>query len=91
MGTEILKFENLPNAVSELQKGQKELKSLLLQNTNKNPDIETPIHLNEAVIFTGLTKATIYRYVRQKDIPHYKKGNRLYFFKSEISDWIKTI
>lgn len=84
-----LKFEDIPNAISELKKGLNELKTLLIENTNNKPDIETPIQLNEAVIFTGLTKATLYRYVRQKEIPHYKKGNRLYFFKSEISDWIK--
>ena len=85
-----LKFEDIPNAISELQKGQNELKTLLLENTNNKPDIETPIQLNEAAVFIGLTKATLYRYVKKKEVPYHKKGNRLYFFKSEISDWIKS-
>ena len=32
----------------------------------------------------------LYGYVQRNEIPYHKKGNRLYFFKSEIIDWIKT-
>tara|TARA_R110002033_G_C3895715_1_gene239397 strand:+ start:3954 stop:4295 length:342 start_codon:yes stop_codon:yes gene_type:complete len=87
---EALKFENLPNAVAELQKGQSEILALLLNKAEPKPEIETPIHLDEVVPITGLTKPTLYGYVQRNEIPYHKKGNRLYFFKSEIIDWIKT-
>ena len=87
---EALKFENLPSAVAELQKGQSELKALLLQKAEPQPEIETPIQLDEVVPITGLTKPTLYGYVQRSEIPYHKKGNRLYFFKSEIIEWIKT-
>lgn len=87
---EALKFENLPNAVAELIKGQSELRLLLLDRVEPQSEIETPIQLNEVVPITGLTKSTLYGYVQRNEIPYHKKGNRLYFFKSEIIDWIKT-
>lgn len=87
---EPLKFENLPNAVAELQKGQSEILALLLNKAEPQPKIETPIQLDEVVPITGLTKPTLYGYVQRNEIPYHKKGNRLYFFKSEIIDWIKT-
>jgi predicted DNA-binding transcriptional regulator AlpA len=87
---EALKFENLPNAVAELQKGQSEILALLSNKAEPQPEIETPIQLDEVVPITGLTKPTLYGYVQRNKIPYHKKGNRLYFFKSEIIDWIKT-
>ena len=83
-------FENLPSAVAELIQGQSELKALILENAELLPELETPIRLDEVVPLTGKTKPTIYGYVQRNEIPHHKKGNRLYFFKSEIIDWIKT-
>lgn len=89
---ETLKFENLPIAVAEILKGQRELKALLLQNAESESKlrIEAPIQLDKVVPITGLTKPTLYGYVQRNEIPYHKKGNRLYFFKSEIIDWIKT-
>ena len=34
--------------------------------------------------------STIYGWTSQRLIPHYKKGNRLYFLKSEIDEWLKS-
>ena len=87
---ESLTFENLPTAVAELQKGQSELKTLLLQKTESKPEIETPIPPGGVIPITRLSKPTLYGYVQRNEIPYHKKGNRLYFFKSEIIDWIKT-
>lgn len=64
--------------------------ALLLNKAEPQPEIETPIQLDEVVPITGLTKPTLYGYVQRNEIPYHKKGNRLYFFKSEIIDWIKT-
>lgn len=84
-----LNFENLPSAVAELIQGQSELRALLLQKANLQPEIETPIQLDGVIPLTGFSKPTLYGYVQRNEIPYHKKGNRLYFFKSEIVDWIK--
>mgnify|MGYP001019667427 CR=1 FL=1 len=87
---EALKFEQLPNVVATLTDEVRELKDLLLNKSEPQSIIESPIQLSEIVSITGLTKPTLYGYVQRNEIPYHKKGNRLYFFKTEIIDWIKT-
>lgn len=46
--------------------------------------------VEEVALLTGLGKATIYRLITSKEIPHYKpeKRGKVYFKKSEIEDWL---
>lgn len=83
------RFENLPNAIAELQRGQSELKALLQNKANPQPEIETPLNIKEISKLTELSVPTLYGYVQRNEMPYYKKGNRLKFFKSEIINWIK--
>lgn len=87
---ETLSFENLPNAVAEILKGQSELKALLLQKAEPQHAPDNPISIKEVAELTGLTVPTLYGYCQRNEIPYHKKGNRLYFFKFEIIEWIKT-
>ena len=86
---ESLKFENLPSAVAEILKGQSELRALLLNKAIQQSEIETPLNIKEVSKLTELSVPTLYGYVQRNEMPYYKKGNRLKFFKSEIIDWIK--
>jgi predicted DNA-binding transcriptional regulator AlpA len=43
-----------------------------------------------AMEVTGLAKPSIYGLIWRKEIPHYKKGKRLYFSKIELLNWIKS-
>jgi excisionase family DNA binding protein len=83
-------FDQLPYVVAQLTNELQELKTLLLQKVNSNPEIETPINIKDVSQLTELSLPTLYGYVSRNEIPYYKKGNRLKFFKSEIIDWIKT-
>ena len=85
-----LSFENLPNAVAQIQQVQSEILALLSNKAKPQPEIETPINLKDVSKLTELSTPTLYGYVQRNEIPYYKKGNRLKFFKSEIIDWIKT-
>lgn len=84
-----IKFENLPEAVEKLIQGQEELRALLLDKTQDSISVEEPMTIEGVTDFTGFKKNTIYSYVQRKEIPCNKKGNRLYFFKADIIDWIK--
>ena len=87
---ETLRFEQLPNVVATLTNEVRELKALLLNKGNAQPEIETPLNIKEVSKLTELSVPTLYGYVQRNEIPFYKKGNRLKFFKTEIIDWIKT-
>lgn len=44
--------------------------------------------LDEASMFTGFSKGHLYRLTSERDIPHYKKGRKLYFKKTELVEWL---
>lgn len=87
---EVLKFEQLPNLIADLKNEVNEMKALLLNKAESQPEPDNPLNIDEVAILTGYTKPTIYGYCQKNQVPHHKKNGRLFFFKSEIIDWIKT-
>lgn len=62
---------------------------------NSKPDIaisklEKPIGVHEVVAILRLSKASIYRLCGNLEIPHFKRGNRLYFYESKILNWVNN-
>lgn len=84
-----ISFENLPKAVAHLIKEIVEIK-LLLQNVQvyESNEQSIPIGIEEAIRLIGKAKSTIYTLVRQRKIPCYKYGKKLYFFEKELLEWI---
>lgn len=73
--------EFLKSAIKEiLSEDLKNLKSDL-------PDI---LNIGEAASFLKLKITTLYEKTSRKIIPHFKKGNKLYFNRKELEEWIKT-
>lgn len=44
--------------------------------------------VDECAMFTGYSKSQLYRFTSTRDIPHYKRGNFVYFVKSEVEKWL---
>jgi len=84
-----IKFENLPEAVEKLIQGQEEIRTLIQGLAEYSSDDEEPMTIDEVAEFTRFKKNTIYSYVRSNKIPYNKQGNRLFFYKAEVTDWIK--
>lgn len=82
-------FENLPKAVAHLVKEIAEIK-LMIQNVEEYESKEKsiPIGIEEVSQLIGKAKPTIYALVRQRKIPCYKYGKKLYFFEEELLEWI---
>ncbi len=53
-----------------------------------DPANEQMVSVAEAAKITGLAVNTIYDKSHRREIPHYKKGKRLYFRPSELLAWI---
>jgi len=67
--------------------------SRLLKNSktdNGTSKVEKPIGVKEVVAILRLSKASIYRLCGNLEIPHFKRGNRLYFYESKIIDWVNN-
>lgn len=50
---------------------------------------ERPIGVSKAAELLLLSVPSIYRKSKNLEIPHFKKGNRLYFYESELESWLK--
>ncbi|MBT2163524.1 helix-turn-helix domain-containing protein [Zobellia barbeyronii] len=88
---ETIPFDQTQRDVAEIKEGLKNLE-VLVQKLESNPvnATEPPIDVDEVSNITGKRVPTIYGYVYRNDIPHSKKGNKLYFFRSEIIEWIRA-
>jgi excisionase family DNA binding protein len=54
-------------------------------------DPDEPICSFEAAAFLGISHDYLYRLIRKKGFPcHKPTGKRLFFFRREIIDWVKT-
>lgn len=48
------------------------------------------IDFNGALKLTGYAAPTLYAKTGKGEIPHFKKGRKLFFRKSELIEWIET-
>lgn len=82
-------FEKTQQDVVEVKNDLKELKAFLLNRAENQLKTDNPLTIDEVVKLTSYTKPTIYGYCQKNEIPHHKKNGRLFFFASEIIEWIK--
>ena len=88
-----LTFDQLPKAVTMLTKEVSELKNLLIekQEQNSTEEPEQWLDLNDLIQYDPekRKKATWYSKISRNEVPHYKRGKKVYFLKSEIDEWLK--
>ena len=83
-------FDQLPRAVSELHQKLDNLQDLLLESRQPVPSAIELMTVTQAAEFLNLSVQTLYGKVCHREIPVSKKGKRLYFYKSELEEWIKS-
>lgn len=81
-------FEQLPEAIYNLSLELLEIKQLLTQRSTPAPtaDNETPLTIQQAADFLNVSRQTIYQNIAK--IPHRKRHGRLYFFKTELAEYL---
>jgi excisionase family DNA binding protein len=84
-------FEDLPNIIGKLfvklDKIEKLLKERKINDSDNNEELLT---IEGAAELLKLSVATIYTKVCKNEIPVNKQGKRLYFYRAELLDWIKS-
>ena len=83
-------FEQLPRAVSELHEKLDNIQDLLIESRQSVPQTVELMTISQAAEFLNLSVQTLYGKVCHREIPVSKKGKRLYFYKSELEDWIRS-
>lgn len=51
---------------------------------------KTTLTMEDAVIYTGLSKGYFYQLTSKRMIPHYKKANKVYFDRCELDKWLQS-
>ena len=66
------------------------LREIVSENKNlfEQPAPEI-MDMKQASEFLRLKITTLYEKTSEKTIPHFKKGNKLYFHRSELEAWVK--
>ena len=65
------------------------LKLLKSSLGNQSNAFEKPIGVSRASEILMLSIPSVYRKVNKLEIPHFKKGNRLYFYESKLLSYIE--
>lgn len=82
-------FDSLPQVVQALNAKIDNITSLL-QSTKQNVQQSDLLTIKDAANFLNLSVNTLYGKVSRREIPFMKQGNRLYFSKTELVDYIKS-
>lgn len=69
------------------------LKSYRLQDNSKVLQVGSVeiLNLDQATEYLSLSKSTLYKFTSQREIPHFKKGKKIYFRKKELDDWLTQL
>lgn len=83
-------FDQLPSFMKNIDERLDRMEELL--NKTFRPEIsgEDYISAKAASVLLKFTLSTLYSKVCKREIPFYKQGNRLYFSRTELLDWIKN-
>jgi excisionase family DNA binding protein len=87
---EVLTFDQLPKAVSELLEKVSKIEDILSHDHPAETDADSLFSIKQASAFLNLSICTIYRKVCRREIPVSKQGKKLYFNKTELLDWIRA-
>lgn len=62
----------------------------VLKAQSANTSSTSPEHftVKQAAAFLDLAEQTIYGLTSRNEIPHYKRGKKLYFLKAELEKWM---
>lgn len=85
-------FEELPQAISTLHEKVDCIKDLLLEKRLQNPQRprDDLLTIRQAAELLSLSVPTLYTKVSRKEIPVNKRGKRLYFSTTELSEWVRS-
>ena len=90
-----LSFDQLPKAVGELLTKVDYVISRLdekkeADDSSPTQDDDQMMTMDEACQFIGKKRSTMYSLTSERRIPYRKRGNKLYFFKKELIEWIQS-
>ena len=67
----------------------------LIKNLSKPESTGTEIiqvlNFDQASKYLSLSKSTLYKLTSERNIPHFKRGKRVYFKRNELENWLTEV
>jgi len=82
-------FDQIPEVLHSIEKRLEKIESLLAGEATGIDEESEYIGAEAAREILGISLATLYTKVHHREVPFYKKGNKLYFNRIELLEWIK--
>ena len=89
MEQRIITNEDLYGVITTLVQKVESLESSIRDIKNTS-DKDKLLDIEELAEFLGKSKVTVYRLKHDKKIPYIKQGNRIYFLKKDVMEWLKS-
>lgn len=83
-------FDELPTTIKKLHSKIDILFELVRDLKMDRGDVSVPMDVYQAADFLRLAVRTIYDKVYKRQLPVYKKGKNLYFYKEELYSYIAS-
>ncbi len=83
-------FDKMPEVIRQLFEKVENIELLIENLQPKEPDENQLLTIQEAAEFLKVTVPSLYSKVSRKEIPVNKPGRRLYFYKNDLLDWVRT-
>jgi excisionase family DNA binding protein len=84
-------YNNIPEALSEVLERLVRIEGVLLKNSQGIDSIpEELLTITQAAQFLKISVSTVYGKVCKQKIPFLKNGKRIYFRKTELTEWLKA-
>jgi excisionase family DNA binding protein len=81
--------EQLPDILMRIEERLEKMHDILLETYKQYAPEDDFIGSKEAAKILKFSLPTLYTKVCKREVPFYKQGNRLYFSKQKLLDWIQ--
>lgn len=85
-----LTFDQIPVMMNKLHDKLEHLEKLILRIPRGEENKDELLNTEQASKLLNLSVSTIYSKVCRKEIPVNKQGKRIYFYRHELMQWIKS-
>lgn len=83
-------FDQIPVMMNKIHDKLEHLEKLIVRISNVEENKEEVLNIQEASKLLNLSVSTIYSKVCKREIPVNKQCKRIYFYRHELMQWIKS-
>ena len=83
-------FDQIPVMMNKIHDKLEHLEKLIVRISNVEENKEEVLNIREASKLLNLSVSTIYSKVCKREIPVNKQCKRIYFYRHELMQWIKS-